>query len=199
MAGEMSEHTVGHITNIGCAFAQVFILYRAEGMRVFLSDPVKGVSDIDLFGFDKALYSSSNVESSSTSKWASKIADSAPPCRIALGFESPKPAARFASAFCSSSNSAGNAQNLTDAVRAFAVIVVHHHNPAAYYARRHTDTAKDLFALSCALLTGVLLGLARPEKQISLAVGAGRNVSAKQACAFGTLRACSNHVRSTLH
>ena len=56
MAGEMSEHTAGHITNIGCAFAQVFILYRAEGMRVFLSDLVKGVSDIDLFGFDEALY-----------------------------------------------------------------------------------------------------------------------------------------------
>ena len=56
MAGEMSEHTAGHITNIGCAFTQVFILHRAKGVRIFLGDLMKGVSDVDLLSFDEALY-----------------------------------------------------------------------------------------------------------------------------------------------
>ena len=58
-------------------------------------------------------------------------------------------------------------------MRAFAVIVVHHHNPAADYAGRHTDTAKDLFAsILCATHSGYHARACRPEKQISLAVGA---------------------------
>ena len=56
MASEMSEHTAGHITNIGCAFTQVFILHRAKGVRIFLGDLMKGVSDVDLFGFYETLY-----------------------------------------------------------------------------------------------------------------------------------------------
>ena len=56
MAGEMSEHTAGHITNIGCAFTQVFILHRADGVRIFFGDLMKGVSDVDLLSFDEAFY-----------------------------------------------------------------------------------------------------------------------------------------------
>ena len=148
MAGEMFEHTAGHITNIGCAFAQVFIFYRAEGMRIFFGDLMKSISDVDLLGFDEALYLLQQrgiFQHQQVGIKDRRFGGTHAGLHFALNRRNLP--SRFGQRVLEKLQFGGQLigfQSLTG--RPFALIVIHHHNPTADYAGRHTDTAKDSFA-----------------------------------------------------